>query len=440
MHLPQSLSLASKCDWEVSPLNLEELRTRLGSPPPVVTPAAIHLRPAGTTTPVERTVPGHVVKSHAGDTFVLDTVKGSEQWHGRRTLGAVAGLMPGTLMALANQKQVESLSIEEVAFIDTETTGLGYGVGTHVFMIGVGHVVGDAFQVRQFFLRHPGEEPAMLAALALYLSKFQALVSFNGRSFDWPLIENRFILRRVPLEPTDPIHVDLLFVARRLWKLRLESCGLSSVEQEILGVRRSHDDVPGWLIPQLYFQYLRTGEARPLKRVFYHNLHDILSLATLALHIAQVTDDPWSSDLSHPVDFFSLGKLYQNSFDFQRAIRCFESALNVGLPASLESEAILRLAMVHKRLGGWPWALPLLERLVTRSGFQRIACVELAKYYEHLARDHKQALRLTMQALRCGNEPTAPSWTGISQTELLHRRRRLLQRIDSRDASVQPEI
>jgi len=369
-----------------------------------------------------------MVDGPGGETFVVDTIRGPDQRHGNETFSRVTGRLPAMLASFTPLHQRGEIDVDRVAFIDTETTGLGYGAGTQVFMVGVGHKDGDAFRVRQFFLRHPGDEPAMLANLADLLGRFEALVSFNGRSFDWPLIENRFILQRIGLQPSNPLHVDLLYVSRRLWKLRLESCGLASVEQAVLGVDRSRDDVPGWMVPQLYFQYLRSGNAGPLKRVFYHNLQDILSLAMLSVEIASTLEDPWKNGPRSAVDFFSLARLYHSQGNVPEAVRCFEHALKQGLPPALEPEAMLRLAMVHKGVGAWTWALPLLERLTSNPGYARIACVELAKYHEHVVHDFQEALRLTMQALRIGSEEGGPSWEGIGQTELLHRRNRLRMR------------
>lgn len=375
-------------------------------------------------------MPGHVIGGPAGECFVVDTVRGEGQTHGEHVFGGLSGIDPTRLSILLKDGAGSAIDIESTAFIDTETTGLGYGVGTHVFMIGVGHREGEAFRVRQFFMRHPGEEPAMLASLGEYLSQFGTVISFNGRSFDWPLLESRFIYRRMRLQPAAPVHLDLLHAARRLWKLRLESCGLSSIEQSILGVGRTRDDVPGWLVPQLYFQYLRTGNANPLRGIFYHNLHDILSLAILTIHIDTLLADPWAGSITHAIDFYSLGKLYEATGDADQAAKCLRAALDDGLPKRTEMEALLRLAMVEKRRSDWEAAIQLFDRVATFRGLRRIACVELAKYYEHVAKEPREAMRYTMQALSLGDEPDYVSWQGTRPIDLMHRRRRLLHRMD----------
>src|SRR5690348_5265084 len=175
-------------------------------------------------------------------------------------------------------------------FLDTETTGLAGGTGTCAFLIGVGAVEGTQFVVRQFFLREYPEEPAMLAALAELLKPFEGIVTFNGKTFDLPLLETRYALARMKSPFARLLHLDLLHPARRLWKLRLSSCKLGHLESEVLGVHRE-GDVDGSEIPGIYFDYLRTGNARGLQPVFYHNALDIVSLAGLTVEMADIITD-----------------------------------------------------------------------------------------------------------------------------------------------------
>jgi hypothetical protein len=406
-------------------LNLEELRARLGTPE---LPKVVAACP-GSGAPLESILPGYELDGPSGRCFVVDSVRHASERHGRHAFGILGELGTVSLPGPGIQPELFPVDLRTAAFIDTETTGLGYGVGTQVFVIGVGHVDEDSFRIRQFFLRHPGEEEAMLSALARHLEPFSTVVSYNGRSFDWPLLENRFVLRRIRLSRPDPHHLDLLHLSRRLWKLRVDSCSLTSIEKTILGAGRAQDDVEGWMIPQIYFQYLRTGAAGPLRRVLYHNLQDILTLALLTAHVELVLRDPWSGLVEHPIDFLSLGRVCASVGEIDTAVSCLKRALAGDLPARLEAEAFLRLALIEKRRQNWPAALPLFERVVDRPGFQRIACVEMAKYHEHVARDHQQAMSLTVRALRGMDYQPATSWPGTTHMELLHRRRRLMRRL-----------
>jgi len=177
-------------------------------------------------------------------------------------------------------------------FLDTETNGLSGGTGTFAFLVGVGFIEDDTFVVQQFFLRHPGEEPAMLTALVPLLERFDTFVTFNGKSFDIPLLETRFVLARRPLDLRRRPHFDLLHPARRIWRWRLTQCDLGTLERQVLGVRRAAEDVPGWLVPRYYNEYLRTGNAAPLRGVFYHNRQDIVALASKRLARGMLPNPP----------------------------------------------------------------------------------------------------------------------------------------------------
>src|SRR5690606_37808519 len=170
-----------------------------------------------------------------------------------------------------------------------ETTGLSRGTGTYAFLVGVGRFVEGDFRLRQFFMRDYDDEYPMLEALRAELAEAEAIVTFNGRSFDWPLLETRSTMNRLRL-PRLP-HLDLLYPARRLWRPIIGGCRLSELEGAVLGLER-HDDVPGYLIPQLYFDFLQTGDATPLTGVLVHNRLDILSMAALVGYVGQAISSP----------------------------------------------------------------------------------------------------------------------------------------------------
>ena len=168
---------------------------------------------------------------------------------------------PEALAALDRNDGLLALEPGKVAFIDTETTGLSLGTGTYTFLIGVGIYEDDAFVVRQFFMRSPAEERAQLHLVEQALSDRTGIVSFNGRGFDMPLIYNRFVLAAMPPPMAGAPHLDLLPPARRLWKARWGSCSLGNLERNVLAFQRTAEDVPGYLIPDIYRQYYLTGVA-----------------------------------------------------------------------------------------------------------------------------------------------------------------------------------
>ncbi|MGB9594391.1 MAG: ribonuclease H-like domain-containing protein, partial [Anaerolineae bacterium] len=244
-----------------------------------------HLKPAPPVRrryPVEELVAGRVVENEAGAFYLVEKAFPLHHAHGAPMLGDLLACPCHVPARLARDPAIADLDYRRAAFLDIETIGLAGGTGTVAFMVGLGFYEADAFRVEQYFMRDFPEEPAMLADLARRLDGMDWLVSFNGRGFDLPILTTRFIMNRVPPRLADAPHLDLLHPARRLWKARLPSCRLSALEKDILGFYRDQADVPGYLVPQIYFDYLRTGDAREIARVFYHNLYDIVSLAALA--------------------------------------------------------------------------------------------------------------------------------------------------------------
>ncbi len=300
---------------------------------------------------------------------------------------------------LTRDASLDRLDLRRAAFVDIETTGLGGGTGTLAFLVGVGSFEGDAFRVRQFFLRDPGDEPAQLHALDEWLSQFSGIVSFNGRAFDMPLLTTRFRLarRRVPLA-TAP-HLDLLLPARRLWRARLGSCALGSLERGILGVERT-DDVPGMVIPYIYFDYVRHGTLGRLERVFYHNALDIVSMAALLTRMCDVFDDPWGNGVTHGADWLSLGIVYEAAGAVDQAGEAYEHAMRCQLPPELHEQAKERWGQLCKREGAWDRAVAEWAAAIDNGTARRLyPYVELAKYYEHRARDYTSAIATVRRAI-----------------------------------------
>jgi len=278
-------------------------------------------------------------------------------------------------------------------------------------------------------LRDHGDEPALLLLLDELLAEKAGLVTFNGRSFDIPLLEGRFIMNRMPTDLRDRPHLDLLHPARRLWRHRLGSCALGALEGSLLGLRRSQEDVPGWLIPSLYNHYLRSGDARELVRVFYHNQIDMVSMVTLAARVTRLLSQPDPSD--HPIDLFSLGKWQADLGLSEAAEQNLRLAAQGDLPIELYHANLHRLGLLLKRNGRYTEALPLWQQIAATSLDDVAAHVELAKYYEWQTQELAQAIFWTEQALSL-----VSSWGRRGQhhpvrAQLEHRLNRLQQKLNS---------
>ena len=380
---------------------------------------------------VERVAPGRVVSNDLGEFFLIEERFPLSYRHGDWALAALLDHAASDIQPLAHDASLEALDFSRAIFIDTETTGLAGGTGTYAFLVGIGYMHGGEFCLLQFFMRDLSEEPAMMAELARVLTEFSSLVSFNGRSFDWPLLETRFIMTRQRAPMSGAPHLDLLHLARRLWRTRLSSCALGSLEENILGVQRDNEDVPGWMVPQIYFQYLRDGDASPLSQVFYHNAQDILSLVTLSAYLAEVGRDPFQSCLAHGEDFYSLARFLERTGDSDGAVRAYQHAITCPLSAGVRQENVQRLSLLHKRLGRRDEAVRLwLSQLATG---QLYPYVELAKHYEHHIRDYGRATELVQEAIALVRGSASEPWRKKQDLQALsHRLARLHHKLLSR--------
>ncbi|MEJ2208050.1 MAG: ribonuclease H-like domain-containing protein [Anaerolineae bacterium] len=261
------------------------------------------------------------------------------------------------------------------------------------------------------------------------MAKSRAIVSFNGKSFDLPLLETRFLMARQPPRLVGAPHLDLLPAARRLWKYRLPSCALSSLEQAILGVQRAQADVPGWLIPGLYADYARTGDAREMPRIFYHNAQDILSLVTLAAHMCTLLAAP--APHTPGEDLYGLGRLFQDLGRLEEAEAAFARAARESRQAAVAEQAARDLAYLLKRQERRAEALPWWEELAREWGAV-YACEELAKHYEWQDLDLAQALAWTQQGIDlAGAWPRGPR-RRQALADLAHRQARLETKLETR--------
>jgi len=282
-------------------------------------------------------------------------------------------------------------------FLDTETTGLAGGTGTYAFLIGLGWWDAGGFEVEQFFMRDFTEEYSHKKLLAVRITERPVLVTFNGKSFDWPLLENRFAMTRSIVAPKLAAHLDLLHPARALWKLRLGSVRLMDLERRVLdreglGWHRK-DDVDSALIPQHYFDYLRGGPLAPLAGVVRHNQMDLRGLAALFGKInAMLSDSAGRFEEYESLDLFGLSRFFERRGDSSRAQIACAQALAIGLPRDVRARARKELARMAKRRGEHERAAAIWEEMVADSQDEVHACEQLAIYYERRAKDFPRAL------------------------------------------------
>ncbi|MBI1387987.1 MAG: hypothetical protein GC154_06025 [bacterium] len=298
---------------------------------------------------------------------------------------------------LAREERLASLSGGDLLYIDTETTGLAGGAGTVAFLIGVGWFDREAFHVRQYLLRDYDEEPAALAAFENDLSRFAAVASYNGKGFDLPLLQNRCLLNRRRINLIDIPHFDLLYPARRFWRGCFENCRLSCIEANVLG-RTRDEDIPGELIPYVYFDFLRGIRVDRMSPVVAHNAEDILSLALLSAKTCRMLRDP-ERECERAAEWVGLSRVYAALGDWESASHYLNEALErPDLPAEAAVRAHWTLGVMFKRQERFDEALAVWERLASEYSHAG-ACVEAAKLNEHRRRDYGAALRWAEKAL-----------------------------------------
>jgi uncharacterized protein YprB with RNaseH-like and TPR domain len=355
---------------------------------------------------IEEYVDGRVEKNAWGEFFLARQALPFGRPYGKYRIGDLATADLTSLNLL-----LESVVLPEPAqlvYLDTETTGLAGGTGTCAFLIGIGAVEGSQFVVRQFFLRDYPEEKAALAALAEALQSFRGVVTFNGKTFDIPLLETRYALARMKSPFSRMMHLDALHPARRLWRLRLESCKLTDLEGAILGIARE-GDVAGSEIPEIYFDYLRTGNAQGLQPVFYHNALDVVTLAALVVELARILGDTEHRTVTSSLDLFSLSRILERARATEQSVATCQQALAKGLPECIEARALWQLAAQHKRQRQHDLAVELWNELTRREApFAIKALEELAIHHEHRRGDAATALELTSTALERLRETSAP--------------------------------
>ena len=316
-------------------------------------------------------------------------------------------------------------------FLDTETTGLMGGTGTYPFMVGIAWWDAGGLEVEQFFLRELSEEHALLVTLAERMAERPVLVTFNGKSFDWPLLETRYRMTRKIRAVEPRAHLDFLHPARNLWRLRLGSVRLAELEKHVLGWHRGADLISE-MIPQFYFDYLRGGSPEPLVQVFLHNQMDLRGLAGLASRIVAVLANP-ETDGQDGLELFGVSRICESRGEMARARKHYAQSLDAALPAETDRAARRSLARLAKREGDLALALKLWESILGSSREGLEAYKQLAIHYEHQAREPQRAAVLVRKAL--GELRPSNRSAGLSAA-LLRRYRddfeRRLQRLDRR--------
>ncbi len=374
--------------------------------------------------PLEELLSGRRVENARGEFFLVEDDVHLETLHGAVPFTRLRALDPDAVSILTGQSALGAFDLRRAVFLDTETTGLAGGTGTAAFLVGVGWVEGERFRFRQYFMRDYHEEPALLRGLADDLAGCERIVTFNGALFDVPLLETRYALNRERFPLAQALHFDLLHPARRLWKARLESCRLQSLERALLGVTRC-GDVPGEEIPRIYFDFVRRRDGRAMARVLEHNRLDVLSLAALAALACQWVEGGHAED---PRDVYCLARVLERASLYERSEAQYRRLL-AQAPGPVRTASLLRLAARAKKAGQMETAVAYWEEAA--QGGDWLALRELALHHEHRSRDLPAALSAVESGLGRLDGEHGPG-TRRAVEDFHHRRQRLLAKLSRR--------
>ncbi|HUG42855.1 MAG TPA: ribonuclease H-like domain-containing protein [Acidobacteriota bacterium] len=321
--------------------------------------------------------------------------------HGRTLLSDFLKLRDDDFFRLTGDRSFSRIDPQEFLFLDTETTGLSGGAGTVVFLTGAAYFVADRLVLQQFFLPSFDAEAGFLESLNGLVQRaagrFRFLVTFNGKSYDVQVLDTRFLLKRLSNPFRRMPHLDLLHPGRALWKGRFQDCSLQTLERSVLRFSR-RDDFPSHLIPQAYFNYLRTGSYQPLGPILEHNRNDLISLISLTQVMAEAVCRPRPGHLTTPL---AAARLLENRRCFTEAEQLLEGALAGDEWGACKQDCMELLARLKKRRGSHREALSLLQRLLEDAPRPSLeAFEEAAKLLEHRTGDLKRAQRITRLALQ----------------------------------------
>jgi len=298
-------------------------------------------------------------------------------------------------LSLLSRMELEApVPRQQCVFFDLETTGLAGGAGTFAFLIGFAWWEDDAIVSRQFFLPDFGRESSLFNDLKEWLQEFDYIVSYNGKSYDLPLLNNRFVLNRVDNDLRKLTHIDLIHLCRRLFKDSVSSCSLQSMEQLLLGVVRD-GDIPGFMIPQAYFDFVRYGIVHDVVRLIEHNYRDIVSLAMIMDSLHFLKTKPFRL----PLDSSAVTRLARLGTDLN------DTGIFAHLEAHSDNGQIFSAdyhfwkSLAHKRAGEWETANNIWQMLSAHRQYGLAVLEEQAKYFEHIQKNLQAAFSVSRRAL-----------------------------------------
>ena len=357
--------------------------------------------------------------------------------YGRASLATGLDISGHVLACLSKDHAFESLDLSTALFIDLETTGLSGGTGVIPFNVGMGYYREGQFVVAQYFVGELAAEEQMIEELGEFFrdKEFQSVVTYNGKAFDLPLLETRFILYRKPFTLKTLPHLDFLFPARSLWKHKHESCRLFHLAHQVLATGRD-EDIPSSEIPWRYFQYLQTGNFDLIEPVLYHNQEDILSLLGVVIEGALIFSEEHPDCSVDAMDLFGAGKVMERIGETKKSAEYFQRALSGSLSGEVMIQARKKLSAHFKRNQEWDKAVEIWREIASAeivTPEELFAFRELAMYLEHREKNYSEAQRIAEEGY-----VLSMSISVYYENDFSYRRERLKQKLKKQAAGEAP--
>jgi len=369
-------------------------------------------------------IEGIVATNSLGELFYTEQIFQKNYLHGSIIFDY--SFESDSMISLPDTK--ESFNLYECIFLDTETTGLSISGGTFPFMVGIGFFNKQNFILRQYFLRDPIEEEAMLLDLDNYLANYSSVVTYNGISFDIPILRSRYKYHRIPNTLNKKYHIDLLKYTRMLFRYQFENRSLKSIEAKVLQFHRSEDEIPGYMAPILYQEYLKSKDFGKVLGIFYHNAMDIVSLAALIKIVNQIALAQEDHFLQYETLNYSIGRQFEKNKDLEKAITIYLKALEQNnLPPHIKSSCLLSLGTLYKRMNKINEAVDIWKQAVEYHSID--ACIELAKIFEHRYKEYEYAINCCKDALLILDNDVNSIYKNLQVQKIHHRLNRLKTKV-----------
>ncbi|MFQ5607323.1 MAG: ribonuclease H-like domain-containing protein [Candidatus Zixiibacteriota bacterium] len=347
---------------------------------------------------LQQALGGRIVVTDSGDYLRIRGTHGPEYSHGAATVSRALET-EYCLSHFVRGERPKALRKSKLLFNDTETTGLS-GAGALAFLVGVGNFTRGGFVTRQYLIPDFADEAALLQALLREFNDDTILVTYNGKAFDLPLTLDRMIVNRVARDLPHEHHLDLLYPVRSIFKRRIQNCSLGSVEAAVFGHHRE-SDIPGYLVPSVYFDWIHEDRTGDLSGVLEHNRQDVVSLALLLARLSEIHLSDGRA-LEEPLDVYSLMRRLEFGGERRRASDIGRSRASE-LDTLADPELDFRRSLMFKRDGDHRAALALWQRLEGgANSVAQLARLELAKWHEHKSKNLELALSLTRKGLLHG--------------------------------------